>query len=663
MARKLLLCDCLGSQNVDAKSLSSFQDVPLAAMSTALCTQQSDRVAQALAAAGTDDEVVIACGQEWRRFEEIAEELGAPAPLCVDVRDRAGWSDESAQAGPKQAALLADALAPQPPLSSFDITSEGTCLILGAEAVALAAAAELADTLAVTVLLGEAPEAMAHAGAFDVVLGQLKGATGSLGRFELRFDALQEATPGGRGTPRFSAPQDGARSRCDVILDLRGQAPLFPAPEKRDGYLRADPGDARAVARAVLAASELTGTFEKPFHVTLAPELCAHSRAEQPACTRCLDICPTGAITPAGEHVSINPNVCAGCGACAALCPSNAIRAEDPPTAWLFGRFTRVARAFSEAGGTAPKFLIVDRTFGADMIALAARYGPGLPADVIPLDLERVSGFGHAEMLAALACGAARVDILVPPRAERDALDREFALAQALCGDPARLRLLEPADPDALCASLYGAEAPDALPEPVLAMGSRRQVARLASKALRAEMPAPSAEAPIPLPAGAPYGTVEVNTESCTLCLACASLCPSGALGDNPEMPQLRFQEDACLQCGLCVSVCPEDALSLTPQMDLSDAALSQRVLNEEEPFPCIECGKLFGSASTIKRITEKLVGINPLFADSDKGKLIQMCDDCRVRAQFHAQDTPFAAADRPRVRTTDDYLSGRRDH
>ena len=32
------------------------------------------------------------------------------------------------------------------------------------------------------------------------------------------------------------------------------------------------------------------------------------------------------AITPAGEHVTIDPMICAGCGACAAACPSPARR-------------------------------------------------------------------------------------------------------------------------------------------------------------------------------------------------------------------------------------------------------------------------------------------------------------------------------------------------
>jgi hypothetical protein len=82
-------------------------------------------------------------------------------------------------------------------------------------------------------------------------------------------------------------------------------------------------------------------------------------------------------------------------------------------------------------------------------------------------------------------------------------------------------------------------------------------------------------------------------------------------------------------------------------------------VLNEEEPFACIECGKEFGVKSTIERITEKLAGKHAMFTNSDNIRLIQMCDDCRIKAQYHAEDSPFRMGERPRVRTTEDYLSG----
>ena len=84
-------------------------------------------------------------------------------------------------------------------------------------------------------------------------------------------------------------------------------------------------------------------------------------------------------------------------------------------------------------------------------------------------------------------------------------------------------------------------------------------------------------------------------------------------------------------------------------------------MLNEEEPFACVECGTLFGVKSTIDRITEKLQA-HPMF-DGDKLRMIQMCDDCRVNAQYHSENNPFAVGEPRRPRTTDDYLSKRRDH
>jgi ferredoxin len=380
--------------------------------------------------------------------------------------------------------------------------------------------------------------------------------------------------------------------------------------------------------------------------------LCAHSRAEQTGCTRCLDLCPTGAITPAGEHVTVDPMVCAGCGACSAVCPSGAISYDAPPVDLIMSRVQTLARAYLAAGGEVPRLLVHD-AHGAEMIRLAARHDRGLPADVIPLELPVIGTFGHAESLAALAAGFADVTLLAGPRTDLPPLEAQVALACALGGD--RVSILDTSDPDQLSDTLFDGEAPARIEKPVRPMGTRRQITRQAARALH-----PGTEQ-LPLPEDAPYGAVLVDKDACTLCLSCVSLCPSGALGDNPDLPQLRFQEDACLQCGLCANICPEDAITLEPRLDLTDAALSQRILNEEEPFPCIECGTPFGVKSTIERITTKLSG-HAMFS-GDKLRMVQMCDDCRINAQYHSQDNPFSGGERPRVRTTDDYLSKRRDH
>jgi ferredoxin len=652
MAKQLILCNCLGSQSVNAAALSAATGMACSRVHTGLCMQDAAAAKKAIMAG----DAVIACAQEQVLFTEMADEAGVAPPLCVDIRDRAGWSDAT-DTTPKMAALIAEAQIVPPAQKTLDVVSEGLCLVIGAADVALPAAARLADTLAVTVLLTDDGDLPLTRGA-EVIRGRVRRATGTLGNFTLNLDAVQQLVPGGRGAFGLSAPRDGAETRCDVILDLSGGTALFPADHKRDGYLRADPGNSGAVAEAVFKAAQHVGTFEKPLHLMLEQHLCAHSRAEQVGCTRCLDICPTGAISPDGDHVTVDPLVCAGCGACSALCPSGAIRYDAPPVSHVLRRIQVLAETYLAAGGHAPRLLVHDTDHGAEMIGLAARFGRGLPGDVIPLGVEALAGFGHAEMLAALAMGFSAVDILLAPRSERDPIERELALAQALTPEgAARLRLLDVADPEVLPDALVSG-APALRVVPVLPLGNRRQIARLSAQALN-----PDATAPLPLPEGAPYGAVLVDTGACSLCLSCVSLCPSGALMDNEDKPQLRFQEDACLQCGICATICPETAITLAPQLDLSDASLSQRVLHEEEPFCCIECGKPFGVKSTVEKIMEKLAGKHSMFADTSTGRLIQMCDNCRIQAQYHNTNNPFASAERPRVRTTDDYLSKRRDH
>jgi ferredoxin len=650
MAKALITCDCEGSQTIDSPALAKATGLVVPAACSALCTRQIDVAAKAL----KEGDAILCCTQEARVFAELADELGLPPAPLLDLRDRAGWSDDPASKLPKMSALAAEALLAAPVEKSLDVASQGLCLILGQGDVAFAAAEQLKDFLGVTLLLENAAE-MPDTRDYDVITGRLRRAKGALGQFEVVIDALQQVDPSGRGPLRLSAPRDGAVSQCDLILDLRGGQPLFPAPEKREGYLRADPAHPPAVAAATLAASHMVGTFEKPLYVRTEPLLCAHSRAGQTACTNCLDLCPTGAITPDGDHVSIDPMICAGCGACSAACPSGAISYDAPPVDFTMLRVQTLARAYLEAGGTTPRLLVHDDSHGAEMIRLSARHGRGLPADVVPMALPALAAFGHAEALAALAAGFAEVSLLLGRKSDRDAIEAQIALVRAIAGDT-RVLLIDTPDPDTMSDTLYDSAAPAPVATPVRPMGTRRQITRQAARALH-----PEAEV-LPLPTGAPYGAVVVDREACTLCLSCVSLCPSGALGDNPDLPQLRFQEDACLQCGLCANICPEDAITLAPQLNLTGAALEQRVLHEEEPFPCVECGTLFGVKSTIDRITDKLRN-HSMFADEGKLRMIQMCDDCRINAQYHATDNPLAGGERPRPRTTDDYLSKRRDH
>jgi Fe-S-cluster-containing hydrogenase component 2 len=142
--------------------------------------------------------------------------------------------------------------------------------------------------------------------------------------------------------------------------------------------------------------------------------------------------------------------------------------------------------------------------------------------------------------------------------------------------------------------------------------------------------------------------------------LSCVSACPTGALSDDPEKPMLRFAEDACVQCGLCATTCPEKVITLKPQIDFRAATAISRVIKQEEPFPCVRCGKPFGVKSSVERVVAKLEGKHWMFKDKKRLDVIRMCDDCRVNAMAEEEFDPFGAPARPPTRTTADYLRER---
>jgi ferredoxin len=631
-----------------------------------LCRAELDRFR---AAAAEGQPILVACTQEAPVFSDAAGEIeNAGALSFVNIRETAGWSKEAGAAGPKMAALIAAAMEAPADVPMIELTSEGVTLIYGKDERALEAARLLADYLDITVLLTpEADVAPPRVTDFPVVRGVIRNAKGALGSFELTVDRYAVPQPSSRGELKFGEPKSGAVSNCDIVLDLSGGTPLFPSADLRDGYLRADPGDPAAVLRAVLKARDLTGAFDKPRYVNFTADLCAHSRSNIVGCHRCLDLCPTGAIAPAGDHVAIDTAICAGCGQCASACPTGAAAYAMPPSDALLRRLRALLSTYAQAGGERAVVLLHDGEHGAELIDALARFGDGLPANVLPVAINEIPQIGLETVVACFAYGASAVRLLTraKPKHDLSGLHRTIALAEPILAGLGfigpRVATIETDDPDALGASLRSLTPmiPARREATFMPVGAKRELVRLALRELHAVSPQPADV--VPLPQGAPFGTVVLNTEGCTLCLSCVSACPTGALSSDPDKPTLRFAEDACVQCGLCQATCPEKVIALQPQLDFRAATAMARVLKQEEPYDCIRCGKPFGVKSSVERVIAKLEGKHWMYKES-KARLdvIRMCEDCRVNVMAEQQFDPFGAPLRPKPKTTEDFLRER---
>jgi ferredoxin len=494
------------------------------------------------------------------------------------------------------------------PVPAIEYRSQGRVLVLGA-ATRVAAAQQLAGELPVTVL--SADELPVDAG-YAAIHGELVGVAGWLGEF-----AVTWKTGGG-------VEQVG---EFDLVLDL-GTQPYFTMHQPPQGYFA--PADEAALALALAEIREAVGEFEKPKFFLYNENICAHSRSRLDGCNRCIEVCSTEAIRSDGNRVHVEPHLCMGCGACATVCPTGAMQYNFPSVSYWGGKLKAMLEAYRNAGGENAVVLLHDPAEGAELLQSVQ-----LPANVIPFETFHIASLGLDRLLGAIALGANRVVILATGREAPQyavALREQMALGeQILTGlgyGAGHFHLVDGQGVQAL------AELPPAVvPEHVASFrlfDEKRTTLDFCVEHFVRHAPTTVPEQ-IALAGHAPYGTVEVKAESCTLCYSCVSACPAAALQDGAGAPMLKFVERNCVQCGLCENACPEDAINLRSRLLLTAEARQARILHRDAPFHCVNCGKPFATASMVGSMLHKLSG-HSMFATPEAKRRLQMCGDCRVK-------------------------------
>jgi ferredoxin len=424
------------------------------------------------------------------------------------------------------------------------------------------------------------------------------------------------------------------------------------------GYFRPNVGSglaSPALMQAVVQLRDMTGEFEKPKFFAYKQKLCAHSRNETVGCNACIDICSAAAISSdkSRQQIVVNPNLCVGCGACTTVCPTGALTFAYPRASEQGVRLKTLLSTYAKAGGKHAALLFHSQAGGQQAIAALGRAAQlqkrvqGVPANVIALPLWHTASVGIDLWLSAVALGATQVAVLLTQEealAYVDGLAGQMRVAQALLNgmgfSGTHFHLLQTpmlatageatawldSQLDAIARSRPSVPA---LPARFAVAQEKRTTLDMALDHLMSQAPSTLPEA-IALPPGiSPFGSLNVNTDTCTLCLSCVSACPASALQDNPDRPQLKFIEKNCVQCGLCATTCPENAITLEPRLLLTPQRKESRLLNESQPFKCIRCSKPFGTLMAIESMLGKLAG-HAMFQGPALERL-KMCGDCRV--------------------------------
>jgi Fe-S-cluster-containing hydrogenase component 2 len=331
------------------------------------------------------------------------------------------------------------------------------------------------------------------------------------------------------------------------------------------------------------------------------PYRCVVMRNRNASCMRCAAACTSGAISVTADELTVDPDLCVGCGTCATVCPTCALEARHPNDA------TFAESALSALGVNDDAAVVVcDRMWEAN---------EGL---IDPAKAARVTCLGRVEesVIVELAAAGAKSVSLVHgdcancPRnvgVETYTLVCETAnLLLETWGSPVRAELKAKLPTSVRAAAPAPAAAPALGYDP-----SRRsafaQAGQLGAEAVAAGMREGDGEDAEPqkktvakylkvmndgtLPHFVPdrrerlldglaqlgepadvaldtrlWGRVVIEPSTCKTCFMCATFCPTGAISRFAESKELIGVEHTpadCVKCRCCEDVCPTGALTL----------------------------------------------------------------------------------------------------
>ncbi|HFE48755.1 MAG TPA: 4Fe-4S dicluster domain-containing protein [Chromatiaceae bacterium] len=451
-------------------------------------------------------------------------------------------------------------------------------------------------------------------------VGEIVSLHGHLGTFRARV-ATGETT-------RDIAPlSPNGNGLFDLVLDLRDN-PLLHQEVPPPGYWHcAD--DGAPLERTLARLARRVGLLAKPRYYDYDSQRCSHDRQGVKGCQRCLSACPAEAITSGEGAIAIDPHLCQGCGGCTQVCPNGAISFAWPDRTVMLQRIDQLIQGYVRLGERAPSIL-----FYRDRIREPARLlelCASLPDEVLPIPVHAVGSIGVEVWLATLALGASAVFIEDAPHASalaraqlNDALDMARSVLTAIDIEPTRIRhaALSEIEGHALHdATPVRADAPSTWP------ADKRGVLLQAIRALSK----PTDEAIVLHGlARQGLGDLAAREDRCTLCGACARLCPVSALHIQATH-RLYFDATRCTQCGLCIDACPEDALTAHDRFPLDDAC---RPIHESDQLAhCARCGEAFST----QRLVDKSIALLETLPSFEAGRadLLRMCPACRQLEAF----------------------------
>ncbi|UYF44050.1 4Fe-4S dicluster domain-containing protein [Aliarcobacter cryaerophilus] len=390
-----------------------------------------------------------------------------------------------------------------------------------------------------------------------------------------------------------------------------------PSPKERIGVF--DP-NLSSINEVVKILKDNINSFSYRKFTTYDKTICQYDGRREVICSKCEEVCPTVAITKddTTKTLTFSQVDCHGCGGCISVCPSGALDYTPTNKESLY----EISKFYKE---THP--LIVPSKMSLDNLNIE------LKENVLPFAIDGEKFLHEGTLLTLLQISGSQLIFY------SDFLSKGTKDAIRILNDIYQKRYQK----DAVLIAMNEDELSLALKQISFVENSyfnfnqdgfkKREVFshRLQKIVGNDDLGVVETGEHIH------YAKVEVNQDTCTLCLVCVGACNVGALVADASDNTLRINPSICTACGYCEVSCPETNCLTIKQdvIELKPTWFKESVLAQDKLFACVECGVEFATTKAIEKIASKMATI--FASDPVKVRSLYCCANCKPKIMMQS--------------------------
>ncbi|MGH2277888.1 4Fe-4S dicluster domain-containing protein [Aliarcobacter sp. ERUVET-7] len=390
-----------------------------------------------------------------------------------------------------------------------------------------------------------------------------------------------------------------------------------PSPKERIGVF--DP-NLSSINEVVKILKDNIDSFSYRKFTTYDKTICQYDGRREVICSKCEEVCPTAAITKddTTKTLTFSQVDCHGCGGCISVCPSGALDYTPTNKESLY----EISKFYKE---THP--LIIPSKMSLDNLNI------DLKENILPFAIDGEKFLHEGTLLTLLQISGSQLIFY------SDFLSKGTKDAIRILNDIYQKRYQK----DAVLIAMNEDELILALKEVSFVENSyfnfnqdgfkKREVFshRLQKIVGNDDLGVVETGEHIH------YAKVEVNQDTCTLCLVCVGACNVGALVADASDNTLRINPSICTACGYCEVSCPETNCLTIKQdiIELKPTWFKESVLSQDKLFACVECGVEFATTKAIEKIASKMATI--FASDPVKVRSLYCCANCKPKIMMQS--------------------------